>query len=330
LALVTCSGNIPAISDICKLFFSVSLAWTQRLFGADHGRPPRALPAGALRIGIDGMDIVHTFDRTADVSKLEGCNTRGVEYRWSIFERELATVPAGGRVLDFGAGSLRESFDLATRGFDVTSLDIDADVLASYSSRYNWPEATKHRLIAAPDNLFDGLRELEGEKFDLITAFDVLEHLDDPATALGALCRHLTPTGKLFITVPNGRTLFELAFRVDLMIARATGRYMRPGEPHLQRNSPAKWRKIIESANLCVVAHELAIGFFANTFNALQLPTLIGGRILRKVGVPNDAAGFCDRLFSGRRMAALDRIDQATAPIFRGLYGWNLFVVKAK
>jgi len=115
----------------------------------------------------------------------------------------------GARVLDFGAGSLRESFDLATRGFNVTSLDIDADVLASYSSRYNWPDVTKHRVIAAPDNLFDGLREIEGETFDLITAFDVLEHLDDPATALVTLCRHLTPTGKLFITVPNGRTLLN-------------------------------------------------------------------------------------------------------------------------
>jgi len=99
------------------------------------------------------MSIVHTFDRTNDVSKLEGCNTRGVEYRWSIFERELTTVPIGARVLDFGAGSLRESFDMATRGFNVTSLDINAEVLASYRSRYNWPDVTKHRLIATPDNL---------------------------------------------------------------------------------------------------------------------------------------------------------------------------------
>jgi 2-polyprenyl-3-methyl-5-hydroxy-6-metoxy-1,4-benzoquinol methylase len=275
------------------------------------------------------MNIVHTFDRTADVSKLEGCNTRGVEYRWSIFERELMTVPKGANVLDFGAGSLRESFDLAMRGFNVTSLDIDAEVLASYRSKYDWPDVTKHRLIASSDNLFDGLREIGGETFDLITAFDVLEHLDDPMTALVTLCRHLKPTGKLFITVPNGRTLFELAFRIDRMIARATKRYLRPGEPHLQCNSPAKWRRIIESANLRVVEHEMAIGFFANTFNALvQLPTLIAGRILRKVGVPNNAASFCDRLFSGSRMAPFDRIDRAIAPIFRGLYGWNLFVVK--
>jgi 2-polyprenyl-3-methyl-5-hydroxy-6-metoxy-1,4-benzoquinol methylase len=273
------------------------------------------------------MDMVHTFDRTADISKLEGCNTRGVEYRWSIFARELASIPAGANVLDFGAGSLRESFDLAMRGFNVTSLDIDADVLASYSSKYDWPG--KHRLIANPDGLFEGLQEIKGETFDLITAFDVLEHLEDPANALAMLSRHLTRTGKIFITVPNGRTLFELAFRLDLMIARATGRYLRPGEPHLQRNSPAKWRRIIESAGLRVTAHEMAIGFLVNTFNALiQLPTLTVGRILRKAGIANDAAGFCERLFSGRRMAPLDLVDQATARVFRGLYGWNLFVVE--
>jgi 2-polyprenyl-3-methyl-5-hydroxy-6-metoxy-1,4-benzoquinol methylase len=275
------------------------------------------------------MNIVHTFDRTADVSKLEGCNTRGVEYRWSIFERELANVPRGANVLDFGAGSLRESFDLAMRGFSVTSLDIDADVLTSYASKYHWPDAIEHRLIASPNGLLNGLQEIEGKTFDLITAFDVLEHLDDPTAALVTLGRYLTAPGRLLITVPNGRTLFELAFRIDLMIARATGRYLRPGEPHLQCNSPAKWRRIIESAGLCVAAHEMAIGFFANTFNALvQLPTLIAGRILRKMGVKNDAAGFCERLFSGSRMASLDRIDRAIDPVFRGLYGWNLFVVK--
>ena len=32
------------------------------------------------------MDEILTFDRTDDVSKLEGCNTRGVEYRWEVRE----------------------------------------------------------------------------------------------------------------------------------------------------------------------------------------------------------------------------------------------------
>ena len=96
-------------------------------------------------------------------------------------------------------------------------------------------------------------------------------------TALATPCRHLKPTRQIILYHrPEWPHSFELAFRIDLMVARATGRYLRPGEPHLQCDSPAKWRRIIESANLRIVAHRMAIGFFVNTLNALvQLPTVI-------------------------------------------------------
>src|SRR5712664_3251996 len=55
---------------------------------------------------------IRTFDRSQDVSKLEGCNTRSIEYRWDLFTKELQSIPRGGEVLDFGAGSLRDSFEL--------------------------------------------------------------------------------------------------------------------------------------------------------------------------------------------------------------------------
>lgn len=63
-----------------------------------------------------------TFDRTDDVSKLDGCNTRNVEYRWDVFAKELANVPRGSEALDFGAGSLRDSFELTKRGYNVISI----------------------------------------------------------------------------------------------------------------------------------------------------------------------------------------------------------------
>jgi 2-polyprenyl-3-methyl-5-hydroxy-6-metoxy-1,4-benzoquinol methylase len=194
------------------------------------------------------MTLIRTFDRTDDVSKIEGCNTRGVEYRWSIFSKAIATIPTGSSALDFGAGSLRESFDLAVRGFNVTSIDIDSELMAAYKAGYDWPaNGTSHRLIAA-DDLTVGLAKIGDQRFALVTCFDVLEHLDDPASVLRFIEPHIADDGKIFMTVPNGRTLFELAFRFDLLLARATKRYMRPGEPHLQRNSPAKWKEIIVSA----------------------------------------------------------------------------------
>src|ERR1700684_108814 len=110
-----------------------------------------------------------TFDRIHDVSKIDGCNTRGVEYRWQTFSKELAEIPAGCSALDFGAGSLRESFDLAVRGFNVTSIDLNGELLASYKADYVWPEnGTTHELISS-DYLTDGLAKVNGKTFDLIT-----------------------------------------------------------------------------------------------------------------------------------------------------------------
>jgi SAM-dependent methyltransferase len=277
------------------------------------------------------MTLTKTFDRVRDISKIEGCNTRGVEYRWSIFTKAIAAIPVGQDALDFGAGSLRESFDLATRGFNVTSIDIDRELMSAYRSGYDWPaNGTVHRMIAAGD-LTDGLSQISDKKFALVTCFDVLEHLEDPAAVLRQIRPLLTDEGKIFITVPNGRSLFELAFRIDLLLARATKRYMRPGEPHLQRNSPQKWREIIVSAGYDIRQHDMEIGFFANTAAALvQLPLTLGARILRKLGMHVDALPLSERICSKARMAAIDRFDQRTKLLFDGLYGWNLFVASPR
>ena len=163
------------------------------------------------------MTLTKTFDRVADVSKIEGCNTRGIEYRWSTFSNVIATFPAGSDALDFGAGSLRESFDLARRGFNVTSIDIDHELMSAYKSAYDWPaNGTSHQLIGAGD-LTDALAKIRGQRFALVTCFDVLEHLEDPGAVLRLIEQYLTDDGKILITVPNGRTLFELAFRFDLL-----------------------------------------------------------------------------------------------------------------
>jgi SAM-dependent methyltransferase len=268
-----------------------------------------------------------TFDRINDVSKIEGCNTRNVEYRWDIFSKEVATIPAGARALDFGAGSLRESHDLAVRGFAVTSIDLNSELLAAYKAEYSWPDNGRIELVGSDGELADGLKKIGDKTFDLVTCFDVLEHLDDPAGMLRSLRNHMNDGGKIFITVPNGRSLIEIVWRIDLLIARATKRYLRPGEPHVQRNSPEKWKRIIENSGFAVIRHDMAIGFFVNTFAALvQVPMALGGRILRKMGVKIDALGIARKICNSRTMNALDVLDRKTKAIFAPLYGWNLFV----
>jgi 2-polyprenyl-3-methyl-5-hydroxy-6-metoxy-1,4-benzoquinol methylase len=271
------------------------------------------------------MDQALTFDRVDDVSKFDGCNTRGLEYRWDIFKRHLTRFQAGSAALDFGAGSLRESFDLITRGYHVTSVDLDRDTLDTYKAKYNWPAEPIHELIAGQD-FSEAISRLGDRKFSIVTCFDVLEHLEDPVSVLKEISKHLNDDTRLFVTVPNGRTLFELAWRIDLIIAKRTGRYMRPGEPHLQCNSTAKWKAIFREANLSIVDHEMQIGFFANTAAALfQVPLSLSGRILRKLGINVDALSLSERIIA-KIAPSMDMLDRYTR-FLKGLYGWNLFVL---
>ena len=106
------------------------------------------------------MFELRTFDRTDDVSKLEGCNTRNVEYRWDLFARELEKIPPGSQALDFGAGSLRDSFELAKRGYNVTSVDLDRELLLSYRADYDWPANGTTQKIVTGQDLADCLAQI--------------------------------------------------------------------------------------------------------------------------------------------------------------------------
>ncbi len=270
---------------------------------------------------------LRTFDRSGDVSKLEGCNTRNVEYRWDLFKMELANIPPGSEMLDFGAGSLRDSFEFARRGYNVTALDLDRDLLESYRSGYHWPDnGTTFKIVSGKD-MADCLAQIGERKFALIICFDVLEHLEDPVAILRRMRGLLAPSGRIFITVPNGRTLYELWFRLILIASRMFGKKLRPGEPHLQRNSPRKWHEILRQSGFSVLAHDMQIGFFVNSASALvQIPLYAIGRLIRPTGLSLPADEIFNIVCNKKVMARLDGIDRKMRPYLNGFFGWNLFV----
>lgn len=250
------------------------------------------------------QDAPRLFDRTQDVSKLIGCNTRNVAYRWGIYERHLASVPAGSAVLDYGAGSLRESFDFAFRGYRVTALDLDLRLMQAYLLDYTW--AAEPTLITEMPH--------QGS-FSVTGAFDVIEHQSDVHATLQELRSVAAPGGLMFVTVPNRHSFSEL-------LTRRAGRTKRyePGEAHLQFHSPSEWRAIFEVNRWRVIDHDMAIGPLVNTvwWGAYHAKT----KLLRRSGGPAD--DHTPRL----GMGVLDGFDKATKPLTRGLYTWCLFVLK--
>jgi len=59
----------------------------------------------------------------------------------------------------------------------------------------------------------EGMDVFEGKKFDIVTMFNVLEHLADPVKALKQIKKILKPKGVLVVDVPNEFNDFQLAGR---------------------------------------------------------------------------------------------------------------------
>lgn len=102
------------------------------------------------------------------------------------------------RVLELGCAEGGLGASLEARGARVTGIEVDEESASVAATRLS-------RVLAMPlEAALPGLRET----FDVAVAADVLEHLDDPVGALGAL-RDVAKT--LVFSVPNGSHVSVLA-----------------------------------------------------------------------------------------------------------------------
>ena len=134
--------------------------------------------------------------RMADVIDYHDWRDDALLASWRHFDDEELR---GRDVLDFGCGAGQLAFHLASKGLakSITGVDIDRDAL----------ERAKGTLADRPE-FADTLRFVEGdvaglplpdESIDLITAFDCLEHVMEPASILAEWKRVLRPGGRVLI-----------------------------------------------------------------------------------------------------------------------------------
>jgi len=97
------------------------------------------------------------------------------------------------RVLDVGSGGGEFAYLLKRLGHDVLGVEPNKGY-ATYAAR-EYGLRTERGFIGDVD--------LEGERFDLVTIWHVLEHTEDPCRVLQQLGRALRPHGALVMEVPN-------------------------------------------------------------------------------------------------------------------------------
>lgn len=173
--------------------------------------------------------------------------------RWDVVSRLLPQPPLD--VLEIGCGQGAAGARLARLGRYV-GLEPDAESHA----------VARERVGAAGGEVRHGSVEQlrDGEQFDLVCAFEVLEHIEDDEAAVAAWVQRLRPGGHLLLSVPAHQDRFAAA---DELV----GHYRRYDPPQLRlllrRNgltgvdlrlygAPAGYA--LEAARNAISAHKLA------------------------------------------------------------------------
>jgi len=160
------------------------------------------------------------------------------------------------RILDVGCGTGANLLMLSKYG-DAEGVDISEDALAFCRER----GLDKVKLGAGEELPY------EDDSFDLVTAFDVVEHMDDDLAGLREMRRVLRPGGRVLLFVPTFMFLWGLQDDVS---------------HHRRRYRLSELRRVLEQAGFEVERMTYAnITFF--------LPILLVRKLMRLTGIKTES-----------------------------------------
>jgi SAM-dependent methyltransferase len=118
--------------------------------------------------------------------------------RRAILGRELRRLPAPGRALDIGAAGGGNTRVLTAHGWQALALEYSDSVADVARARGIWAIRADARELP-----------VRSRTCGLVTAFDVLEHIDEDYLAAAEMARVLQPGGAALITVPCDMALWS-------------------------------------------------------------------------------------------------------------------------
>ena len=169
----------------------------------------------------------------------------------------LIKIPKNSKILDMGCGAGGNLAMLSAYG-EVFASEMN-DQVREYSSGRNIGSVAYGKL---PDEI-----PFAEQQFDLITMFDVLEHIEDDRAALTAVAGRLQKGGVLLITVPAFQWLFS---RHDEL------------HHHFRRYGKTELREKIEAAGFKIE--------YLNYWNFFLFPVAVTARMLDFFRAKNEHA----------------------------------------
>lgn len=186
---------------------------------------------------------------------------------WFCARRQILTrmleqlaLPKDARILEIGSGT-GGNLAMLQRFGQVSALEMNdtARALAQQKMGPNCDIRAGHCPDAMP---------FDGERFDLICLFDVLEHIPDDAGTLAALSGLLKPGGRVVLTVPAYRWLWG-----------AHDEYLH----HQRRYSAAEFKQKLRQAGLVIEKFSY--------FNTLLFPLAALVRLKERLSGSQQASG---------------------------------------
>lgn len=150
---------------------------------------------------------------------------------------------AGKRALDMGCGAGLLCEPLARLGAAVTGVDAAAENIAVAQSH-------AESMGFAIDYRVGDVAVVAGERFDLVTSLEVIEHVDQPALFVAGLAGVVADDGLMIISTPNRTPLSRLAM---ITIGEGTGRISRGTHDWDSFIAPDELRAMLEAAGLRVI-----------------------------------------------------------------------------
>jgi len=126
-----------------------------------------------------------------------------VDSHWDLDDASFAALK-GKRALDVGCGAGLLAEPLARLGASVTAIDAAGESISVARDH-----ASRRGL--AIDYRVGGVEAAAGERFDLVTSMEVIEHVADPLAFVRGLADAVAPGGLLIMSTPNRTWLTRLA-----------------------------------------------------------------------------------------------------------------------
>ena len=183
---------------------------------------------------------------------------------WYVARREVIAAlirrkvrpPANAKVLEIGCGTGHNLTMLSAFGHvDALELDDEARAIAERRLGRSVMSAPLPDLVGVPQ-----------KHYDLIGAFDVVEHIDDDEATLASIAARLKPGGRLVVTVPAHQWMWSAHDVVN---------------HHKRRYSKRALRKLFERSPLRLET----IGYF----NSLLFPLAVAERLSSKLRGKDEA-----------------------------------------